>query len=183
MPCRWDFPHVKDEDFKLPEVKVERWGGFVFINMDPDAGPSGRPSRRAAGPLQGRLGPLQPLHRAAHPEGAGHQLEGGAGGLPRGLSCPGHPYPGAADRRRRQCAVRHLQRHSDAGSSTRSATPARTTPARRRSRRSSTSCARLDRGRDRTGRPPRAFGRCRTLREELGRGAGASTCPAIPTAR
>jgi phenylpropionate dioxygenase-like ring-hydroxylating dioxygenase large terminal subunit len=39
VPCRWDFPHVKDEDFKLPEVKVERWGGFVFINMDPDAGP------------------------------------------------------------------------------------------------------------------------------------------------
>ncbi len=39
VPCRWDFPHVKDEDFKLPEVKVEVWGGFVFINMDPDAGP------------------------------------------------------------------------------------------------------------------------------------------------
>ena len=39
LPCRWDFPHVKDEDYRLPEVKVERWGGFVFINMDPDAGP------------------------------------------------------------------------------------------------------------------------------------------------
>ncbi len=39
IPCRWDFPHVRDEDFKLPEVKVARWGGFVFINMDPEARP------------------------------------------------------------------------------------------------------------------------------------------------
>ena len=39
VPCRWDFPHVTDEAYRLPEVKVERWGGFVFINMDPDAGP------------------------------------------------------------------------------------------------------------------------------------------------
>lgn len=39
LPCRWDFPHVEDEAFRLPEVKVARWGGFVFINMDPDAGP------------------------------------------------------------------------------------------------------------------------------------------------
>lgn len=39
VPCRWDFPHVRDEDFRLPEVKVETWGGFVFVNMDPDAGP------------------------------------------------------------------------------------------------------------------------------------------------
>ena len=38
VPCRWDFPHVKDEDFQLPEVKVGTWGGFVFINMDPDCG-------------------------------------------------------------------------------------------------------------------------------------------------
>lgn len=35
IPCRWDFPHVKDEDFQLPQVKVGTWGGFVFINMDP----------------------------------------------------------------------------------------------------------------------------------------------------
>lgn len=37
IPCRWDFPHVKDEDFQLPQVKVGTWGGFVFINMDPDS--------------------------------------------------------------------------------------------------------------------------------------------------
>ncbi len=39
VPCRWDFPHVSDEEFQLPEVKVETWGGFVFINLDPDAAP------------------------------------------------------------------------------------------------------------------------------------------------
>jgi len=39
IPCRWDFPHVRDEEFKLPEVKVARWGGFVFVNMDPNAKP------------------------------------------------------------------------------------------------------------------------------------------------
>jgi phenylpropionate dioxygenase-like ring-hydroxylating dioxygenase large terminal subunit len=39
IPCRWDFPHVTDEAFHLPEVKVERWGGFIFINMDTNARP------------------------------------------------------------------------------------------------------------------------------------------------
>ena len=47
VPCRWDFPYVKDEQFALPEVKVGLWGGFVFINMDD----------RAA-PLKEYLGPL-----------------------------------------------------------------------------------------------------------------------------
>jgi nitrite reductase/ring-hydroxylating ferredoxin subunit len=37
LPCRWDFPHVADEAFRLPEVRVGTWGGFVFINMDEDA--------------------------------------------------------------------------------------------------------------------------------------------------
>lgn len=39
VPCRWDFPQIKDEEFHLPEVKVATWAGFVFINMDPDAAP------------------------------------------------------------------------------------------------------------------------------------------------
>jgi phenylpropionate dioxygenase-like ring-hydroxylating dioxygenase large terminal subunit len=37
VPAKWDFPHVKAEDFHLPEAKVGTWGGFVFINPDPDA--------------------------------------------------------------------------------------------------------------------------------------------------
>jgi phenylpropionate dioxygenase-like ring-hydroxylating dioxygenase large terminal subunit len=37
IPCRWDFPHVRDEDVELPEIQVDTWGGFVFVNFDPDA--------------------------------------------------------------------------------------------------------------------------------------------------
>lgn len=39
LPCSWDLPHVEQggSKFKLPEVRVALWGGFVFINMDPDA--------------------------------------------------------------------------------------------------------------------------------------------------
>jgi nitrite reductase/ring-hydroxylating ferredoxin subunit len=32
--CAWDFPHVDAEKFSLPQAKVERLAGFVFINMD-----------------------------------------------------------------------------------------------------------------------------------------------------
>ncbi len=34
VPARWDFPHVRDEAFQLPEAKVDTWAGFVFINPD-----------------------------------------------------------------------------------------------------------------------------------------------------
>lgn len=37
--CDWDFPHVDPKKFALPQAKVELLGGFVFINMDPDAPP------------------------------------------------------------------------------------------------------------------------------------------------
>lgn len=39
LPCQWDFPHVDKEKFNLPEARVGTWGGFVFVNMDPDAMP------------------------------------------------------------------------------------------------------------------------------------------------
>lgn len=39
IPARWDFPHVEDESFALPQCKVGTWAGFVFINPDPDAEP------------------------------------------------------------------------------------------------------------------------------------------------
>jgi phenylpropionate dioxygenase-like ring-hydroxylating dioxygenase large terminal subunit len=35
IPSEWDFPHVNHDEFKLPEVHVGTWGGFVFINPDP----------------------------------------------------------------------------------------------------------------------------------------------------
>jgi phenylpropionate dioxygenase-like ring-hydroxylating dioxygenase large terminal subunit len=39
IPCQWDFPHVNEEEFSLPEVHVAKWGGFYFINMDDDPMP------------------------------------------------------------------------------------------------------------------------------------------------
>ncbi|MEY4136350.1 MAG: hypothetical protein RL205_478 [Actinomycetota bacterium] len=38
MPCKWDFPQVGDS-WSLLSVKVDTWGGFVFINLDPDCEP------------------------------------------------------------------------------------------------------------------------------------------------
>ena len=35
--CGWDFPHVDPEKFSLPRARVATLGGFVFVNMDPDA--------------------------------------------------------------------------------------------------------------------------------------------------
>jgi nitrite reductase/ring-hydroxylating ferredoxin subunit len=52
VPARWDFEHIVDDEFSLPEAKVGTWGGFVFINPDP-----------AAEPLEDWLGDL-PRHFA-----------------------------------------------------------------------------------------------------------------------
>jgi nitrite reductase/ring-hydroxylating ferredoxin subunit len=35
--CPWDFPHVDRAKLTLPQARVELLGGFVFINMDPQA--------------------------------------------------------------------------------------------------------------------------------------------------
>ncbi len=39
VPCQWDFPHVDPETFGLAAISVATWGGFVFVNFDPHAGP------------------------------------------------------------------------------------------------------------------------------------------------
>jgi phenylpropionate dioxygenase-like ring-hydroxylating dioxygenase large terminal subunit len=39
IPSQWDFDHVNREEFSLPEVKVGQWGGFVFVNFDPNCEP------------------------------------------------------------------------------------------------------------------------------------------------
>jgi phenylpropionate dioxygenase-like ring-hydroxylating dioxygenase large terminal subunit len=36
IPSQWDFQHIAAEEFCLPQAQVGEWGGFVFINMDPD---------------------------------------------------------------------------------------------------------------------------------------------------
>lgn len=55
-PIAWDFPQWRDRAMNLPEAKVDTWGGFVFINLDPEAQP-----------LASVLGPL-----AEHFEGYGY---------------------------------------------------------------------------------------------------------------
>lgn len=35
----WDFPQTQCRHLDLPQAKVGRWGGFVFINPDPEAEP------------------------------------------------------------------------------------------------------------------------------------------------
>ena len=39
IPARWDFPHVNNEEFSLPEIPTATWGGFVFINPDQNCAP------------------------------------------------------------------------------------------------------------------------------------------------
>jgi phenylpropionate dioxygenase-like ring-hydroxylating dioxygenase large terminal subunit len=36
VPCAYDFAELNREEESLPEVKVGRWGRFIFINPDPD---------------------------------------------------------------------------------------------------------------------------------------------------
>jgi nitrite reductase/ring-hydroxylating ferredoxin subunit len=35
IPCRWDFPHLKDEEMPLPEAETGRWGGYIFVRENP----------------------------------------------------------------------------------------------------------------------------------------------------
>jgi len=37
VPCAWEFPHLDYDANRLPEVKVDTWNGFVFVNMDETA--------------------------------------------------------------------------------------------------------------------------------------------------
>ena len=39
IPYEWDAPHVAERDFRLPEVSVALWGGFVFVNLADDPPP------------------------------------------------------------------------------------------------------------------------------------------------
>ena len=39
LPQAWDFPHVTADSHQLPEMPVDIWEGFVFINFDQEAKP------------------------------------------------------------------------------------------------------------------------------------------------
>lgn len=66
VPCEWDFPHVDPSDpaWSLPEVRVGTWGGFVFVNLDPDA----EPLEEFLGDLPEHFQkwPLEQRYKAAH---------------------------------------------------------------------------------------------------------------------
>jgi phenylpropionate dioxygenase-like ring-hydroxylating dioxygenase large terminal subunit len=38
-PCEWDFPHIDNATFNLPDLRLETWGGWVFVNLDGTAPP------------------------------------------------------------------------------------------------------------------------------------------------
>ena len=55
----WDFPQAKSRSMCLPELQVARWGGFIFVNFDPDAEPfedyiGELPEHFASAPLENR---------------------------------------------------------------------------------------------------------------------------------
>ena len=64
VPCRWDFPHIDDDAFGLPEAQTGCWAGFVFVNPDPGA----PPLAEYLGDLQAHLDPfrLQDRFKAVH---------------------------------------------------------------------------------------------------------------------
>jgi len=35
IPCRWDFPHLPDDEMSLPEAETGRWGGYIFLRENP----------------------------------------------------------------------------------------------------------------------------------------------------
>ena len=63
-PCQWDFPHIQREQFSLPGIPVSTWGGFVFINMNPQASPLSQ--YLEALPDHFQRWPLEKRFKAAH---------------------------------------------------------------------------------------------------------------------
>lgn len=60
LPGKWDFPDVAMGSHNLREVQVSTWGGFVFINPDPSAGPieehlGAMPAHFSTWPLEDRF--------------------------------------------------------------------------------------------------------------------------------
>ena len=39
IPQQWDLPHVDPNEMSLLQAKVGLWGGYVFVNFDPDCEP------------------------------------------------------------------------------------------------------------------------------------------------
>ena len=39
IPADWDFPHIDQDTFSLPEIPLATWAGFIFINPDQGCAP------------------------------------------------------------------------------------------------------------------------------------------------
>lgn len=39
IPCRWDFAHLENDAMTLPELRVDRWQGFILISEDQEIAP------------------------------------------------------------------------------------------------------------------------------------------------
>jgi len=60
LTCAWDFSDAAEGDFALTPVRTGTWGGFVFVNFDPDSPPldeylEGLPEHFARWPLDRRF--------------------------------------------------------------------------------------------------------------------------------
>jgi nitrite reductase/ring-hydroxylating ferredoxin subunit len=64
VPCEWDFPRLVAAEWSLPEVRVDTWGGFVFINMDDEASPLSE--HLGVLPDHFRRWPLEERYKQAH---------------------------------------------------------------------------------------------------------------------
>jgi nitrite reductase/ring-hydroxylating ferredoxin subunit len=64
VPCPWDFPQVDTPEWSLPAVRVGTWGGFVFVNPDPNA----EPLETFLGALPGHFAkwPLEQRYTSVH---------------------------------------------------------------------------------------------------------------------
>lgn len=63
VPGHWDFPSVTEEEYSLTDINVGHWGGFVFINPDPNC----EPLEDFLGDIDRHFGiPFERRYKAAH---------------------------------------------------------------------------------------------------------------------
>lgn len=66
VPCRWDFPHISEDNFGLDEVACDTWGGFVFIHMGAEPPPLAQ--QLEVMPEHFKLWPMHDRYVALHTE-------------------------------------------------------------------------------------------------------------------
>ena len=121
IPGHWDFPSVTEEEYSLESLPIGHWGGFIFLNPDPDCEPLadflGDMDRHFAFPFERRYKALHVIKRlpcnwkiaqeafmesyhviATHPELLGYFGDINSkydvfGNLSRAMSAQGPPSP------------------------------------------------------------------------------------------